>query len=180
MQHRLTILLRVALRGALVGAAAASVAVPAPVAAHAKLEASSPAAGANVTSPPSEVTITFTEELDPAASSFSVTDSGGAAVGTGSVDLLVADRNVLRGSVTISAAGIYRVSWSVKAADGHASSGTFSFGYNASNAIPGPASQAAPDTAYTRDGADLVSAGTLAGVILLIVACGWALRRVLR
>jgi copper resistance protein C len=130
-------------------AVAALLATPAVVLGHVELVSSSPSAGDNLDAAPTEVTVTFDDELDPDASGFSVTDGDGHEVGNGGVDLTVADRNVLTGEVTISDPGVYTVSYRVAGIDGHAIEGTFSFGYNASQDIPEPTGgeDENPDTA---------------------------------
>lgn len=95
---------------------------------HAELAAADPVAGSDLDDPPVEVVLTFDGELDP-ASGFVVTDSTGAEVGTGSLDLEVAERNVLRGPVEISDPGVYTVAWTAVSTDGHPEEGSYRFGY---------------------------------------------------
>lgn len=138
---------------------------PAIVAAHVELAATSPSDGANLDEPPDEVVITFEGELDPEASEFTVTDSAGAEVGSGEVDLDVADRNEMRGDVDISEPGVYTVSWQATAADGHEESGEFRFGYRAD---PAATAADAPNTAVSHtDGAH---AEVFAGLALIAAA----------
>lgn len=127
------------------------VATASTAAAHVEIESSSPAAGANLPTPPTEVTITFNEELDPDESTFAVTDEDNVEVGTGEVDLTVADRNVMTGAVTITDPGVYLVSYAVTGDDGHLVEGTFSFGFQATGEIPEPTGED-PDTAMSRTG----------------------------
>jgi len=130
--------------------AALVAALPAAAIAHAELESSTPAAGANPDAAPTTVTLNFSEELKPDGSSFTVKDADGHEVGSGEVDLNVADRNVMTGDVTIADPGVYTVTYSVIAEDGHASGGAFSFGYKATEAIPGSTTHEDPDTAMAR------------------------------
>ena len=116
-------------------------------AAHVELISSSPAPGANLSTPPTEVTITFDDELDPDLSTFTVTGPGSIEVGIGAVDLTVADRNLLSGPVAITDPAVYTVTYSVAGVDGHQLHGSFSFGYRATTAIPEPTSDESPDTA---------------------------------
>jgi methionine-rich copper-binding protein CopC len=129
------------------GVAALVAGLPAAAAAHSELVSSTPAAGDNLDTAPTTVTLNFSEELDPDGSSFTVKDADGHEVGSGDVDLTVADRNVMNGNVTITDPGVYTVEYEVVAADGHASGGTISFGYNADESIPDPTSEEEPDTA---------------------------------
>jgi methionine-rich copper-binding protein CopC len=117
------------------------------VTAHVELITSSPAAGTNLPTAPTEVTITFDDELDPDLSSFTVAGAGSVNVGGGEVDLTVADRNVMSGPVTITQPGVYTVSYHVAGVDGHALEGSFSFGYQATSAIPEPTGDESPDAA---------------------------------
>ena len=147
----------------------------APAAAHVELISSSPAAGVNLSTSPTEVTITFDDELDPDLSTFTVTGPGAVEVGSGEVDLTVADRNVMRGPVAITAPGVYTVTYEVAGVDAHVVQGSFSFGYQATTAIPDPTSDEHPDTAMApphRDARLLLLAG-----ILLIAASLVILRR---
>lgn len=156
---------------------AALLAIPAAVAAHVELSSSTPAAGDNLDTAPAEVTVTFDEELDPDLSSFTVADADGNEVGSGEVDLTVADRNVLSGPVAISDPGVYTVSWEVAGEDGHHIEGTFSFGYNADEEIPEPTGgddHENPDTALPRPEVPLTALG---GGLLLGLAAALAVRR---
>jgi hypothetical protein len=89
--------------------------------------------------------MTFGGELDPEGSSFVVTDADGIEVGTGEVDLDVAERDEMRGAVDITEPGEYTVAWSSAAADGHPEEGTFTFTVVDPGATGG--TQGTPDTA---------------------------------
>jgi methionine-rich copper-binding protein CopC len=144
---------------------------------HVELISSSPAAGANVDTAPCDVTFTFDDELDPDLSSFTVTDADGTQVGSGAIDLTVADRNVMNGSVTVSAPGVYMVRYTVAGVDGHELHGTFSFGFQAVESIPAPTGgEHGPDTALPapRNPFSIPVAG---GLLLLVGAGCLALRR---
>lgn len=159
-----------ALVAGLLMAASASV-----VLAHVELVSSSPIAGANLSTIPAEVTITFDDELDPDLSHFEVTDAASVEVGRGEVDLTVADRNVMSGPVTITAPGVYTVLYTVGGVDGHVLQGTFSFGYQATSAIPGPTDGDGEDTAMKpRGGASVLIP---LGWILLLASGVLAARR---
>lgn len=160
-----------ALVAGLVMAASASL-----VAAHVELISSSPVAGANLSTVPTQVTITFDDELDPDLSHFEVTDSASVQVGSGQVDLTVANRNVMTGAVTITAPGVYTVSYTVAGVDRHVLEGTFSFGYQATSAIPGPTGGEGSDTAMAPRGGPSVL--ILPGWILLLAAGVTAVRRI--
>jgi hypothetical protein len=146
------------------------------VAAHVELISSSPIAGANLSTIPTKVTITFDDELDPDLSHFEVTDAAAVQVGSGEVDLTVADRNVMTGPVAIAAPGVYTVSYTVAGIDGHVLDGTFRFGYQAAAAIPGPTGGEGADTAMTPRGGS--SALVLVGWLLLLASSAIAARRI--
>jgi methionine-rich copper-binding protein CopC len=155
----------------------ALLAIPAAAGAHVEVISSSPEAGENLDTAPTEVTVTFGDELDPDHSTFTVTDADGTEVGSGEVDLTVADRNVMRGDVTITDPGVYTVSYTVAGIDGHEIEGTFSFGYNADEAIPEPTGgepEEDPDTALPYEpGSPL----PLVGLVLLGLAAVLGVRR---
>jgi methionine-rich copper-binding protein CopC len=158
------------------------VAIPAIASAHAELASSTPAAGANLDSPPTKVTLTFSGdangELDPSGSSFTVTDAAGKNLATGQVDLSVADRNVMTADVSISEPGVYTVKWTSKSSDGASLSGSFSFGYKASAAIPEPSGGHEHETPNTSvapsgNGAPLAPMGfALIGLALGLLSLG--------
>ena len=150
-----------------VAAAAAALALavaPAAVLAHTELTASDPADGSVLTEVPTEVVLTFSGEVAEDGS-FTVTDADGAAVGEGSVDLDVAERNVLRGDVTISEPGTYTVAYSVAARDGHPTEGQLTFTYDPEGAA------STPDTAVPAPSpAGSVAAGLVLGVAASLLA----------
>jgi len=116
---------------------------PGAVAAHAELTGMDPEAGAELDGPPTEVVMTFDGELDPEMSGFVVSGPGGSEVGAGEVDLEIAERNEMRGSVAITEPGEYEVSWTAVAGDGHPEEGSFTF----TVADPDASPQENPDTA---------------------------------
>jgi copper resistance protein C len=145
---------------------AAAMALPATTTAHADLASSSPADDAELDNAPDEVRLTFTEELDPDGSGFVVTDAAAKEVGRGDVDLEVADRNELAGSVSIADPGVYTVTWAVVSSDGHEATGSYTFGYRV-------AEDATPDTRMVaRSAPSLVFIG-----FLLVTASALVARR---
>lgn len=158
-------------------------ALPAVASAHAPLTSSSPQAGEKLDTAPDAVTLTFGGELDPDGSSFTVKDPGGTTIATGSVDLTVADRNVMIADVSISDPGVYTVNYLSKSIDGAELDGSFSFGFQTDAAIPAATGgddddHDAPDTAMT----DTASAAWLAIIGVLFLGGGLFLgaRRVTR
>ncbi len=120
-------------------AAIAMCALPATALGHVSLVSSTPRAGQDLDAPPTVVTLIFDGELDPFGSEFTVLDPNGNEVGSGEVDLDVADRNVLAGSVEISEPGGYTVEWTVLGADGHEITGAFTFAYATEEEVPSTA-----------------------------------------
>jgi len=172
---RIRLILAATLAGALL-------ALPAVASAHAPLESSTPKAGERLDTAPTSVTLTFGGELDPDGSSFSVKAADGTEVGTGELDLTVADRNVLIGDVSISDPGVYTVAWTSKSIDGAVLTGTFSFGFDTDATIPGATGgedddedHDAPNTALPAPQPPLMA---ITGVLLLAAAGGLVLRRV--
>lgn len=162
--------------------AGALLALPAVASAHAPLESSTPKAGERLDTAPTTVTLTFGGELDPDGSSFSVKAADGTTVGTGEIDLSVADRNVLSGDVSITDAGVYTVDWISKSIDGATLKGEFSFAFNTDAKIPGATGgedddedHDAPNTALPAPQPPLMG---VAGLLLLAAAGGLVLRRV--
>ena len=137
--------------------------------AHTELTASDPVDGSTITDAPDEVVLTFAGELDEDAG-FTVLGPDGEEVGSGDLDLDVADRNILRGEVEIVATGSYTVAWSVIGDDGHAVEGEVVFTYD-------PEGEAfTPDTALpVGTGAPVARVG----VLLIVLAVTIPVRRAL-
>lgn len=94
--------------------------------AHAKLVASTPAAGATIASPDT-ITLTFNERLVPAFSSFDLVRNDGGAVGV--KVSMGADHKTLVGAPRARLkAGAYKIVWHAASADdGHRMSGAVDF-----------------------------------------------------
>ena len=104
--------------------------IPGRVAAHANLADSDPAANSVLETPPSEVTIRFTEPLEPALSKIRVLDSRGDQVDLGDSALNPNDPTVM--SVSLGPLDndndTYTVAWTnVSTVDGHRVRGAFLF-----------------------------------------------------
>ena len=98
-----------------------------PAFAHAMLRASDPAVGSTVKAPPSEVTLTYSESVDPKFSHVEVTDAHGARVDTGTVTLDPANANKLVVALKPLTAGTYTVTWHAVSTDTHKTQGLFTF-----------------------------------------------------
>ncbi|WP_309120800.1 copper resistance protein CopC [Paenibacillus sp.] len=95
-----------------------------PAAAHAYLSASSPKQESVVSSPPSEISVTFTEEIEAGVSSLALFDEAGNEMpGALSSD----GSKTLRLAVDGLADGVYRVRWQVLSVDSHTTDGSFRF-----------------------------------------------------
>jgi len=92
--------------------------------AHAMLSGSTPPVGGSVGAAPRQVTLSFTQGLEPAFSSVQVTDSKGARVDTGKAQ--VSGSTMTVGLKALSP-GTYRVHWHVLSVDTHKTEGSFSF-----------------------------------------------------
>jgi len=111
-------------RRLLVAAVAATCALaPLPVLAHAQLTGNYPAPGALLSSPPAEVTVSFSETVSPAGHGIHVYAPSGKEVGGQAWP----QGFQLIAPVEASEPGTYVVSWQVLAADTHPSRGAFAF-----------------------------------------------------
>jgi copper resistance protein C len=92
--------------------------------AHALLDHAQPRVGNKVAEPPREVTLWFTQKLEPAFSTITVTNAAGDRVDTGKTRV-----NGTQMSVTLrpGGAGTYHVTWRVLSADTHTTDGSFTF-----------------------------------------------------
>jgi methionine-rich copper-binding protein CopC len=100
---------------------------PAAALAHAHLDHAKPAAGSTVTDAPKDVTIWFTEALEPKFSSIEVRDAKGAAVQAGPAAPVPGNTAQLRVPLKALKPGTYKVIWRVLSVDTHRSHGTFTF-----------------------------------------------------
>jgi methionine-rich copper-binding protein CopC len=92
--------------------------------AHATLDHAEPRVGNKVASPPHEVTLTFTEKLEPAFSSVTVTGPSGQRVDAGKARV---SGNRMSVSLKGGGAGTYQVNWRVLSVDTHTTDGSFTF-----------------------------------------------------
>lgn len=93
-------------------------------AAHASLDRAEPRVGNTVATAPQEVALWFTEALEPAFSTITVTTAAGQRVDSGKARV-----NGSRMSVSIRSVGpgTYHVTWRVLSKDTHTTDGTFTF-----------------------------------------------------
>jgi len=95
--------------------------------AHAFLDHAEPAVGSTLPSPPSEVRLWFTQELEPAFSSIQVFNERGQRVDRAENGVVASDRTLLRVRITAPGPGLYKVVWRVVSVDTHVSEGDFTF-----------------------------------------------------
>jgi methionine-rich copper-binding protein CopC len=107
--------------GAMLGFAAV------PAQAHAFLDHASPAVGSSVPSAPPAVTLWFTQDLEPAFSTVTVTNQAGQRVDLGNSAVPPGHPDELQVGLKPLPPGTYTVSWRVVSVDTHPTQGTFTF-----------------------------------------------------
>jgi copper transport protein len=127
-----------------------------PAAAHAELVNISPANGAQLTRPPTEVRMTFTESVNLVDDGIRLIGHIGAAVPT--PDPTVDGRTVTWPMPADLPEGPYVVTWRVVSSDGHPISGAFSFGVGTAAAVPGSTTS----TGTTETSVNSVASGSTA------------------
>jgi methionine-rich copper-binding protein CopC len=100
------------------------VATAGPAAAHAFLDRSEPKVGSRVATAPGEVSMWFTQNLEPSFSKAEVYNSAGARVDQGRARV---DQNVMHVGLKPLPPGIYKVRWRVLSVDTHTTEGSFTF-----------------------------------------------------
>jgi methionine-rich copper-binding protein CopC len=96
-------------------------------AAHAFLDHAIPGAGSAVHRSPAQLSLWFSERLDPPFSKAEVLDVSGKRVDAGDPQVDSADPKLLWISLPPLAPGRYRVAWRVQSIDTHVSKGEFTF-----------------------------------------------------
>jgi len=119
MTHARVLMTALALAGVLI--------VRDPVGAHAFLDHSDPAVGSTVSSSPAVMHLWFTQQVEPAFSSVTVTDRSGTVVNDGPAQIDPSNRSELDVKLKPLAAGAYKVKWHVLSVDTHTTQGDFSF-----------------------------------------------------
>jgi len=95
--------------------------------AHAALRSATPAAGSTletVAAMPREVTLSFSDKLEPAFSTIEITGPAGARVDEGKAQI---SGNAMRIGLKAAGPGTYRVHWRALSVDTHTSQGNFTF-----------------------------------------------------
>ena len=112
---------------ALILAAVLSLGPAASAAAHAFLDHASPAVGSSIPTAPSAVAIWFTQNLEPAFSSMTVTNAAGQRVDLGNAAIPPGHPDQLQVGLRPLPPGTYTVTWHVVSVDTHPTQGTFTF-----------------------------------------------------
>ena len=118
------------MRRTTLAAAAAMLALAAamePAGAHAFLDHASPAVGSALPTAPAAVAIWYTQDLEPAFSTLTVTDQGGQRVDLGNVQIPSGHPDELQVGLKPLPPGTYTVNWHVVSVDTHPTQGTFTF-----------------------------------------------------
>ena len=92
--------------------------------AHAFLDHAEPRVGNKVATPPREVRLWFTQKLESAFSTITVTNAGGQRVDTGKPRVSGSQMSV---SLRPGGTGTYHVNWRVLSVDTHTTDGDFTF-----------------------------------------------------
>lgn len=109
------------------GVAAAACAFASSALAHAKLEASTPAANAVASPAPAQLRLQFNEPLELPFSKIKLVDEKGVVTESSKLVLDSANNKVLMAAVPALHAGAYRVQWTTVTRDGHKVKGEFGF-----------------------------------------------------
>lgn len=140
--------IRTALAGAVV-AAAAVLMIAAPASAHDQEVSSSPANGAQLTTVPTQVSVSFSENLSTLA------DNNGAAMtvkDAAGTDWVAGAPVVAANTVTAQLKpgmpnGVYNVTWKVTSSDGHPTSNPSAYTFTVAAPAPSPTASIAPSEA---------------------------------
>jgi methionine-rich copper-binding protein CopC len=92
--------------------------------AHAFLDHAVPRVGSTVPTAPRQLSLSFTQNLEPAFSSVEVSDANGARVDLGKPSI---SASVMRIGLKQLSPGTYRVRWHVLSVDTHTTEGSFIF-----------------------------------------------------
>jgi hypothetical protein len=111
--------------GALIGLA--MLAQTSPVFAHAFLERTSPPVGSELAVAPPELSITFTEGVEPLFSTITVHGANGAAIATDTPHVAPDGNRRLSVKLPKLPPGTYTVNWHVTSVDTHKTEGNYTF-----------------------------------------------------
>jgi hypothetical protein len=106
---------------------AVAVVLPATAFAHAMLERADPPAGSEVSTPPQQLILTFTEGVEPLFTTVRLRDASGANVSTGKPHTEQGDKRKLVVPLPRLDHGRYTVTWHATSVDTHKTEGSFQF-----------------------------------------------------
>jgi hypothetical protein len=92
--------------------------------AHAFLDRAEPRVGSTVNSAPRQVSLSFTQSLEPAFSAVEVRDANGARVDQGKAQVSGSSMHI---GLKALSSGTYKVHWRALSVDTHTTEGSFSF-----------------------------------------------------
>ena len=98
-----------------------------PASAHAFLKSATPAVGATLPAAPAQVTIEYTESIEPKFSAIQVEDAVGGHMEAGAAQSVQGDARRLMVALKPLRPGAYKVTWHVTAQDTHKTEGSYSF-----------------------------------------------------
>jgi hypothetical protein len=110
-----------------VGAITMSLAAQSAAFAHAELKQATPSVNGTVNLAPNEVTLKFSERLEPAFSTVVVRNATGKRMDKANAKIDTKDRTVMRTSLPPLDPGIYIVEWRALTVDTHRTEGAFIF-----------------------------------------------------
>jgi methionine-rich copper-binding protein CopC len=120
-----------------------ALAISVPALAHAELVSSDPPDGAVLADTPAAIVLTFSEDLDPAKSSFKMSGPSGT-VGNGKVGSVATQMLLTTGPLP---PGSYTIQWTSMSTDQHLLRGTLTFTVAAATAPPATSSPVPPASA---------------------------------
>lgn len=152
--------------------------------AHAELVQSSPAANEELTLPPQQITLTFSERLEDGVNTLRVYDRSKRQLDTGAAELN-AGRTALTLKLPRLDQGTYLVTYHIISADGHPVSGTYLFAVGESLSVPADGSDPLAGAGHLHAGggpfqrigiADVLQyASRMAFYLAMLALTGWLL-----
>jgi hypothetical protein len=103
----------------------ATIALTAPAGAHAFLDHADPPVGSVMQKAPRQLSLWFTEDLEPAFSGVAATDAQGHAVNAGKAQVDPNNRKLMHVPLKSLGPGNYRVNWHVLSVDTHRTQGNY-------------------------------------------------------
>jgi len=98
-----------------------------PAGAHAFLERAAPPVGSEISGPPRQIVLTFTEGVEPLFSTIELRNPSGSAVSTSTPRSLPDNNRQLVIDLPVLPAGVYIVIWHATSVDTHKTEGSFRF-----------------------------------------------------